>query len=104
MMKGQQKARINPYNLDPLAVCDRCGELYNRSALSYQFVFAGNALVKTGSLVCAPCLDVPFPNNRPIRTGPDPVPIADPRPAPWAEQMGSTDPTIPQVWPDGYQD
>ena len=104
MMHGQQRAFANPRNIDPYAICDRCGMLYGHSTMAFQYVYAGNALVKTGLLVCQPCLDIPFQNNRPIKTGPDPVPIKDPRPAPWIQQEGYTDPTIPQVWPDGYQD
>lgn len=103
MLKGQQRA-FSDYRR-PYAICDRCGFLRNRDMLEYQFVYAGNALVKTGSLVCSDtCLDIPFQNNRPIKTGPDPVPIPDPRPAPWASQEGYTDPTIPQVWPGDNQD
>lgn len=100
MMHGQLKARVNPRQLDAYSVCDRCGDLRNHSDLRFQVYYAGDALVKSGALVCQPCFDVPFQGNRPVKTGPDPVPIQNPRPAPWAEQEGYTDPTIPQVWPD----
>ena len=100
MMNGQQKARANPRALDSYAICDRCGDLRNHSDLSFQTYYAGDALVKSGALVCPECLDVPFQNNRPVRVGPDPVPIQNPRPPAWAEQEGYTDPTIPNPWPD----
>ncbi len=63
------------------AYCDRCNFRYLHDALSWQKIWAGPALIKTGFLVCPECLDIPNPNGKkPIRFYPDPRPVRDPRP------------------------
>jgi hypothetical protein len=83
---GQLHATIDPNALDPLACCDRCGFVYNHSKLQFQPILAGNHFVNSGLLVCEVCLDVRNEQVRALRIPADPVPIANPRPAPWQLQ------------------
>lgn len=65
----------------PWAYCDLCGFRYLHENLSWEKIWAGAALIRTGFLVCHECLDVPNPNGKkPIRFYPDPKPVRDPRP------------------------
>jgi hypothetical protein len=63
-----------------LAVCDRCGETWNKVTLTRQFQWGGTALYDTGLLVCPDCLDVPQDQLRSVILPPDPVPVENPRP------------------------
>lgn len=75
-------------------ICDRCGFRYFRKELHFQFDWRGNSLVNIRLLVCRPCTDVPNENFRPIIVGPDPVPIKDPRPGWYAQQMQGGPPIV----------
>lgn len=74
------RANINPASPRAVALCDRCGFVYNHDALRAQMKYAGNAVINTGLMVCETCLDPLNPQDRPIVPGPDPMPIANPRP------------------------
>lgn len=79
----------------PWAICDRCAGRYFHDHLRWQFDWRGNAIQNLRLLVCGKCEDVPFELNRPIIIGPDPVPVMDPRPGWYAQQMGIT---VPLTW------
>ena len=81
-------------------ICDRCGELWDHDKLRFQWDYGGAELINLGILVCPTCYDVPFLPRKTILLPPDPVPIENPRPPAWSEQEGSTDPVIPNPWPD----
>lgn len=78
------RASVSPRNPRAFGICDRCGFLYNRADLSYQFEYGGWALVNTRALVCRICLDVPQPQLKPRVLSADPQPIYQPRPEPYA--------------------
>lgn len=76
-------ARVNPNNPEAFAQCDRCGFWYNRSALAFQYEWAGTHLYNTGALVCTTgnrCYDKPFEQLRTIVLPPDPPPVVNARP------------------------
>ena len=64
--------------------CDRCGFLYNHRDLRWQFDWTGIRLTNLRILVCERCLDVPQEQFRPPPMSPDPVPIMNARPEPFA--------------------
>ena len=80
------------------AICDRCGFRYLHRELQWQFDWRGNQLQNLRILVCDPCLDVPYEQNRPIIIGPDPIPIKDPRPGWYAAQSQGGPPIIQQFY------
>lgn len=91
------KAVVDPRKPSAFAVCDRCGDWYNRPRLQFQKEWRGQALVSTGFLVCERCLDIPFVQNRPLLLPPDPVPIENPRYEPFIQdQNGPTPETYDQ--------
>ena len=80
-MRPHGRAQISAQAPRALAVCDRCGFLYNHDALKWQWDFQqGPRLFNLRILVCEPCLDIPQQSGRTIVLPPDPVPIAYPRP------------------------
>ena len=83
-LRPHGKARVNPSNLDAFARCDRCYDLVNHSDLQPQMRYAGANLVNMGLLVCGSCLDIPNQQERTIVLPPDPVPIMNARPEPFA--------------------
>src|SRR4029077_19610984 len=76
---GYSRARVSARNPRSLGRCDRCGFIWNRDALSWQYYYRGPDLQNTNFLVCRDCLDVPNPQTRTIIIPPDPVPILNPR-------------------------
>lgn len=70
----QDHARINPNWPERAAQCQRCGDVYNLSDLSPQYIWGGLQLINTNTYVCPPCLDVPAPFQRTIILPPDPPP------------------------------
>lgn len=67
-------------------VCDRCGMWYNGPDLVWQFDWAGTSLINKRILVCKrTCLDRPQNQLRAIILPADPVPTANPRTEPFAE-------------------
>lgn len=61
------------------AVCDRCGFVYNRTDLKFQYQWSGALLQNLRLLVCQRCMDVPQEQLRTIILPADPVPISNPR-------------------------
>lgn len=74
------KAHVNPSSPQAFAVCDRCNNWFNRTALRWQFQFAGPNLQNIRLLVCERCYDTPQPQLKPRILPPDPVPVMNPRP------------------------
>ena len=72
----------SPSTQDPQAagVCDRGGEVRQRSELIREMRWAGNRLVPTGFLCCIHHIDPPHPLDRTIVLQADPLPVRDPRP------------------------
>jgi hypothetical protein len=73
-------AIINPAHPVSTAICDRCSRLFNITALSWQYQWAGPRLQNLRLLVCQSCLDVPQPQLKPRILPPDPVPTLNARP------------------------
>lgn len=69
----------------PLAAmrCDRCGFLYNRDRVSFQWEWSGVRLQNLRLLVCDRCLDVPQIQLKAKTIPPDPIPILNARPEPF---------------------
>lgn len=80
-MRPHGRAQISPSRPRALAVCDRCGFLYNHDQLQWQYDWRGPKLQNLRVLVCQPCLDKPQENGqRTIILPPDPVSIQNARP------------------------
>lgn len=77
-------ARVDPQRPQAWASCDRCGFNFNLVDLSYQFQWAGVDLINQGIKVCSTCVDVPSDFLRTIIIPPDPDPVDQPRPEPYA--------------------
>lgn len=82
------RARVDPSHPQAAARCDRCQSIYNRVDLSWQYDFRGKELRNIRLLVCRDCTDKPFQHWKPIVTGPDPIPILDPRPEDYVTAEG----------------
>lgn len=78
-------ARIDPTNPRAQGICDRCGFTYNLRNLKWQFQFVGTQLQNLRYLVCGPCLDVPNLSNKTLILPPDPLPVLNARPEPYAQ-------------------
>lgn len=78
------KARVNPTAPQGFALCDRCGVPNNLVNLRYQYQWRGTTLQNTRFKVCPRCYDVPSEFLRTIFLPPDPMPLIDPRPIPYA--------------------
>lgn len=74
------RAYINPRSAEAWGYCDRCGFLYNLSALQFQYEWRGDVLANTGFRVCRRCMDVPNQQFKTLHIPPDPVPVQNPRP------------------------
>jgi hypothetical protein len=108
------KAQVDATRPRAFGVCDRCGFLYNLKDLKWQFDFAGIGLLNYRILVCSPCYDRPQDQKRPVILPPDPIPVANARVEPYAQdetnirvtqdgnirvdQMGDTRVTEPSQW------
>ena len=77
------RAHTSSRNPQAQAVCDRCGIWNQHNKLSFQFDWAGAALVNKRILVCARCIDRPQQQLRAIVIPADPVPIMNPRTEPF---------------------
>jgi len=65
--------------------CDRCGRVHNLNKLQWQFDYRGSPMLQnTRLLVCDRCLDVPNLQFTPVMLSPDPPPIYNTRPEPYA--------------------
>lgn len=75
-------ARVDTQAPEAFQQCDRCGFWYNRSALGWQYEWAGMQLYSTGVLLCMEgnhCYDIPQEQLRTIIIPPDPPPIVNAR-------------------------
>src|SRR5882762_4893552 len=79
-MRPHGRASISMRQPRALAVCDRCGFLYNHTSLQWQHEWRGPRLQNLHILVCQPCLDTPQEQLRTIVLPPDPTTIANARP------------------------
>lgn len=83
----QGRARISATSPRALGVCDRCGFTDNLNRLAWQFQWQGTTLQNLQILVCSDCLDIPQMQLRTIILPPDPVPVLNPRPEPYAVEV-----------------
>lgn len=79
------RAAVDPTRPRAWATCDRCGFNYNHHQLRFQFDFRGPRLMNLQLLVCDRCYDAAQNQLRPVILPPDPVPIRNPRPEPYAD-------------------
>jgi hypothetical protein len=87
-------ANISVKNPRPLGVCDKCGFVYNRDMLHWQYDWVGPHLFNKRILVCHTCMDKPQEQLRTIVVPADPIPIANPRPGEFAGMVISSSPDI----------
>lgn len=78
------RAEVNPSSPRGVGSCDRCGFLYQLNRLQYQHQWAGTDLINLRIRVCPTCMDAPSEFLRTIIIPPDPLPLIDPRPEPYA--------------------
>lgn len=98
----QGRARVNPSSPEAAGVCDRCGFVYSRRALNWQYDWRGASLQNIRILVCNTCMDTPQEQLRAIVVPADPVPIDQPRTQDFAQaetnyQTITAPPTIDPV-------
>ena len=91
---------INPNHPQAGGQCDRCGTRYGLRDLAWQFQYQGSGLINLRILVCPVCIDEPNPQLLSPRLPADPLPVANPRPEPYAvEEGGPPGPAQPQINP-----
>lgn len=78
----------------PLGVCDKCGFVYNRDRLKWQYQWAGLKQRNTELLVCPSCMDAQQPQLRAFTIPIDPPPILNPRPGEYGGMVISSSPDI----------
>lgn len=84
------KARVDPESPSAFAICQRCGSLYNRYALNWQYQWQGAKLMNRRLQVCSTCMDKPSAFLRQIIIPADPPPVSQPRTEPYAiDEAGS---------------
>lgn len=83
MLWGDSHARTNRRAPSAFAICDFCGDQWNRVDLRPDTQWMGTELRPTGFLVCPHCLDIPQPQERALRIPPDPLPVDQPRVDNW---------------------
>ena len=71
---------VDADNPEAAGRCDLGGEIRRLSELRPVLAWAGDRLVPTGLRACAHHQDAPNAQERAPRLGPDPQPVADPRP------------------------
>lgn len=75
-MRPHGRAQISAGNPQALGICYRCGFLYNRDDLQWQFDWdQGPRLHNIGTIVCDDCYDTPQESGRPIVLPPDPITV-----------------------------
>lgn len=79
-MRPHGRASIDARRPRALAVCQRCGFMYNHDQLRWQFQYGGMRLINLRILVCEYCYDTPQIQLRTILLPPDPVPVEFPVP------------------------
>lgn len=89
---------ISTTNPSAGGMCDRCGTRYSLVDLEWQWEYQGSGLINKRILVCPVCIDEPQPQLLSPRLPPDPLPVANPRPEPYAqEEGGPPGPAQPQL-------
>lgn len=78
-MRTHGRARVSSRNPQAVAICDRCGAMFNHASLSWQFDWRGATMQNLRLLVCRRCLDTPQDQLRAYVVPADPVPIQNPR-------------------------
>lgn len=74
-------ARVDPRNAVAFAICQRCGQRYNRTDLVWQYDWRGSQLQNLRIKVCRrKCLDEYQPQLRAYSVPPDPIPVEFPLP------------------------
>ncbi len=92
-MRPHGRANINARHPQAVAICQRCGFMYNLADLKWQFDWKFSPrLFNQGIQVCDSCLDDPQPSGRPIVLPPDPVAKEYPLPENYA---GADNPISP---------
>lgn len=93
-MAWARYSRASVSRSDPRAfgTCDRCGFVWNRNRLDWQYQWSGAKLQNRVILVCPPCMDKPQMQLRAILIPPDPVPIDNPRQDPYMLMLQSSSP------------
>lgn len=76
----------------PLAVCDKCGFVYNRDRLRWQHQWEGLSERNIGILVCPSCIDDLQPQLKTLILPLDPIPIMNPRPGEFSGMVISSSP------------
>ncbi len=79
-MRPTSRFTVNPEAPRARGVCDRCGQMWQHSKLTWQFQWVGPRLQNLRFLVCPECYDKPQPNIRTIVIPADPIPIMNARP------------------------
>lgn len=92
------RATVNTRAPNAFAVCDSCGEWYNRVNLLVQREWYGDNLADTGFRVCQRCLSRPQAQLKPVILPLDPIPIFEPRPERLQAQQSINGPTTGAVW------
>lgn len=82
------RAEVDPRDPQPFATCQMCGFNYNQSALVWQMRVAGVGLINSRLLVCRFCKDQNAQFLTPVILPPDPEPIMNARPEPYAIDEG----------------
>jgi hypothetical protein len=83
-------ARTNPRSPRGWSTCQRCGFIYNREKLEDQSEWRGLQLMPINLSVCRTCLDTPQRQLGTIILSPDPPPLPDALPEPYA---------VDEYWP-----
>ena len=83
--KNPKYAEVDPENPAMWMTCDRCGRIWNSFNMAFQFDYRGSSMLQNLRILCCPtCLDVPQPQLAPYVLPPDPPPIFNARPEPYA--------------------
>lgn len=77
-------ARVDPTNPQAWGTCDRSGFIHNLADLKPEFEWAGTQLINKHFLVGDRFIDVPQEQLRTIKIPPDPDPVLNARPEPYA--------------------
>lgn len=77
-------ARVDPANPSAWGTCDRCGQIGNLRDFVWDREWAGPKIINKRFLVCRRCDTAPNPQLQTIILPPDPDPIFNARPEPYA--------------------
>lgn len=93
-----KNATVDPTNPRAWGTCDRSGFIFNHEELQKEYQWAGTTLQDQHVLVGSPYVDEPAEFLRAIKLPPDPDPIIDARPEPYAIDEG----LMPLTTESGY--